>query len=57
MHVLTSQLKAVSFNSKGHPDKTKLNFDAGDCFLMGVNHLKSNSVRILTVSSSIDDDD
>lgn len=57
MHTLTSQLKAVSFNSKGHPDKTKLNFDAGDCFLMGVNHLKSNSVRILTVSSSIDDDD
>ncbi len=57
MHILTSQLKAVSFNSKGHPDKTKINFDAGDCFLMGINHLKSNSVRILTVNNNIDDDD
>ncbi len=57
MHILTSQLKAVSFNAKGHPDKTKINFDAGDCFLMGINHLKSNSVRILTVNNNIDDDD
>lgn len=55
---IISQLKAVSFNSKGHPDKTKLNFDSGDCFIMGVNHLKSNKVRIISVSNSyIDDDD
>ena len=58
MKKLPAQLKAVSFNSKGHPDKTKLNFDAGDCFLMGVNHLKSNKVRIISVSNSyISDDD
>ncbi len=58
MNVLTGQLKAVSFNSKGHPDKTQINFDAGDCFLMGINHLKSNKVRILSVNNTnIDDDD
>ncbi len=58
MHTLLSQLKAISFNSKGHPDKVKLNFDAGDCFLMGVNHLKVNKVRIISVSNSnIEDDD
>ena len=49
MHILPAQLKAISFNSKGHPDKTKLNFDAGDCFLMGVNHLKSNKIRIISI--------
>ncbi len=57
MHTLTSQLKAISFNSKGHPDKVKLNFDAGDCFLMGVNHLKVNKVRIISVNTNIEDDD
>lgn len=58
MITLTSQLKAITFNSKGHPDKTKLNFDAGDCFLMGCNHLKSNKVRIISVSNvNILDDD
>ena len=48
---LITQLKAVSFNAKGHPDKTKLNFDSGDCYIMGVNHLKSNKVRIISVSN------
>ena len=57
MKTLTGQLKAVSFNSKGHPDKTKLNFDAGDCFLMGVNHLKSNRVRIISLSLNNTDED
>ena len=46
-HDLLSQLKAVSFNDKGHPDKTLLNFDLGDCFLMGCNHLKTVSVSII----------
>ena len=58
MIVLPAQLKAVSFNSKGHPDKTKLNFDAGDCFLMGVNHLKSNNLIIQNINiDDIDDED
>jgi hypothetical protein len=48
-HSLSSQLKAVRFNDKGHPDKKELNFDLGDCFLMGMNHLKSNHVRIIKV--------
>lgn len=54
---LLTQLKAVSFNSKGHPDKTKLNFDSGDCYIMGVNHLKSNKVRIINVNIDEDDED
>ena len=55
---IISQLKAVCFNSKGHPDKTKLNFDSGDCFIMGVNHLKSNKIRIISIplNNGIDDD-
>jgi len=32
---------AVKFNEKGHPDKKELNFDLGDCFMMGCNWLKS----------------
>ena len=56
---LLNQLKAVCFNSKGHPDKIKLNFDSGDCYIMGVNHLKSNRVRIISINqnSNIDDDE
>ena len=38
-HDLISQLKAAEFNDKGHPDKKKLTFDLGDCFLMGVDDL------------------
>ncbi|MGI0047770.1 MAG: hypothetical protein ACREBB_11390 [Nitrosotalea sp.] len=38
-HDLISQLKAVDFNEKGHPDKKKLTFDLGDAFLMGVDDL------------------
>jgi hypothetical protein len=38
-HDLISQLKAVDFNEKGHPDKKKLTFDLGDTFLMGVDDL------------------
>lgn len=58
MRVLPAQLKAVSFNSKGHPDKTKLNFDAGDCFLIGCNHLKSNNLIIqnINIEDSEEDD-
>ena len=44
---LIAQLKAVAFNDKGHPDKTLLNFDLGDCFLMGCNHLKTSQVAIV----------
>jgi len=40
---LTQQLKAVEFNDKGHPDKKKLNFDLGDCFLMACQYYKRSS--------------
>jgi len=53
---LISQLKAVCFNSKGHPDKVKLNFDSGDCYIMGVNHLKSNKIRIISVGINDDNE-
>lgn len=35
---LIAQLKAVRFNERGHPDKTRLSFDLGDAFLMAVHH-------------------
>ena len=41
---LTSQLKSIEFNEKGHPDKKKLNFDMGDSFLMGLYYWKSETV-------------
>ena len=31
---LIQQLKAVSFNERGHPDKRRVDFDLGDCLLM-----------------------
>jgi hypothetical protein len=36
---MISQIKAVDFNEKGHPDKKKLTFDLGDTFLMGIDDL------------------
>jgi hypothetical protein len=47
---LIADLKAVRYNSKGHPDKTKINFDLGDAFLMichGFNSVKRPSVANL----------
>ena len=46
---LIAQLMAVKFNDKGHPDKTELTFDLGDCFLMGLNHLRNSKVHIIKV--------
>ena len=55
---LIAQLKAVSFDNKGGPDKSILSFDLGDCFLMGINHLKTSKIRIISISNSnIDDED
>ncbi len=55
---LIAQLKAVSFDNKGGPDKTKLNFDLGDCYLMGVYHLKTNNLIILNTNiSDIDEEE
>ncbi len=41
---LLSQLKAVEFNERGHPDKKKLTFDMGDCLLMGLYYWKTQVV-------------
>lgn len=38
---LQYQLKAAVFNDKGHPDKTRLKFDMGDCLLMAVHYLRN----------------
>lgn len=54
---LIAQLKAVESNDKGHPDKTKLNFDLGDTYQMGANHLKISDVRIITVNQFDEDDE
>lgn len=40
---LIAQLKAVELNDRGHPDKTKLNFDLGDTFQMAANHFKKST--------------
>ena len=54
---LISQLKAVSFDNKGGPDKSKLSFDLGDCYLMGVYHLKTSNLIILNANIEVDDED
>lgn len=46
---LIAQLRAAQFNDKGHPDKTKINFDLGDTFMMGVNHLKTSHIEIIKI--------
>jgi hypothetical protein len=42
---LIYQLQAVTMNADGHPDKKKISFDLGDCFLMAVKHLAISDVR------------
>lgn len=46
---LISQLVGVETNERGHPDKTKMNFDLGDTFIMACKDLKDNTVRIIKV--------
>ncbi|MGH9992381.1 MAG: DEAD/DEAH box helicase family protein [Nitrososphaera sp.] len=36
---LTHQLKAVTFNEKGHPDKKKLSFDLGDALMAAIYYM------------------
>jgi len=57
MGTLLSQLKAVRFNPKGHPDKTQLNFDSGDCFIMGCNHFKVSKIILYKIDLEPDEDD
>jgi hypothetical protein len=46
---LMSQLKAIEYNDKGHPDKKKLTFDMGDAFIMGLHywrmHIKGRKLK------------
>ena len=53
---LIQQLKAVESNDKGHPDKTKLNFDLGDTYQMAADHLKISNVSLTVVNPYIDDE-
>lgn len=46
---LLAQLKSVKYNDKGHPNKKELTFDLGDAFMMAVNQLKINTIRIIKV--------
>jgi hypothetical protein len=41
---LIQQLRAVTFNEKGHPDKKKLTFDLGDAFIMLIDMLASGEI-------------
>jgi len=46
---LISQLRAVQFNEKGHPDKKELTFDIGDAFLMGCNYFKTTHLSVVKI--------
>lgn len=39
---LLHQLRSVTTNSRGNPDKTKLSYDLGDCLMMAVYHLRKD---------------
>jgi SpoVK/Ycf46/Vps4 family AAA+-type ATPase len=54
---LIQQLKSAKFNDKGHPDKSQLSFDLGDCFLMGCYYLKEVIVRSVIVKKGFEEDD
>ena len=49
---LLAQLRAVRYNDRGHPDKTELSFDLGDCLLMGCNYYRTSKVRIISVETN-----
>ncbi|UVF62252.1 terminase large subunit [Nitrososphaeria virus YSH_1032793] len=40
---LRHQLVSINMNEKGHPDKKKITFDEGDCFMMGCLENKESS--------------
>ena len=54
---LIQQLKAVQFNEKGHPDKTKLTFDLGDCFLMLCHYMKEVKIRSVVIKKTYDEEE
>src|SRR3990167_5350261 len=54
---LIQQLKSAIFNDRGHPDKTTLTFDLGDCVLMGCHYLKEVKVRSIIVKKTNDEDE
>lgn len=39
---LLAQLKTVTFNPKGHPDKRQLSFDLGDALLMALHYMQTS---------------
>jgi hypothetical protein len=55
---LLAQMKAVETDAKGHPDKKKLNFDIGDCFLMACDRFKYNTgfSGIVKANTAVRDD-
>lgn len=51
---LAYQLKAATYNDKGHPDKKKMSFDLGDGFIMVLHGMKNaNSYVIRPVRSLV----
>jgi hypothetical protein len=48
---LLAQLRSAEFNEKGHPDKKKLSFDLGDCFMMGVSEFGAGNITIIDLGS------
>lgn len=48
---LIQQLKAVEFNMQGNPDKKKVSFDLGDCFLMCTYYLGKEGLRFIDLGA------
>jgi len=53
---LIAQLKSAQFNDKGKVDKTSLNFDIGDCFIMGCYFLHRSEPIVINVNEYVPDD-
>ena len=49
--ILTQQLRAITRGDNGLPDKKKVRFDAGDCFLMGCYRFKKEWRRVMDEDS------
>lgn len=49
---LIMQLRAITYNDKGHPDKKKNPFDLGDCFMMGVSQFTFGDVAFIDLGKA-----
>jgi hypothetical protein len=51
---LISQLKTITYNEKGHPDKKRQTFDIGDALMMSVSHFGTGELKFIYLGSIYD---